>query len=96
MITSFAESEPVEIEEKLVRFNEEICSFRPQPEEILQEEVSNDCHSVDAKSLRVIVAEEQGVVNEAISNQSINSTIFLNLLPQDYFSEGQCFIEPLP
>lgn len=44
----------------------------------------------------MIVVEEQGVANEAISNQSINSTIFLNLLPQDYFSEGQCSIEPLP
>lgn len=44
----------------------------------------------------MVVVEEHGVANEAISNQSINSTIFLNLLPQDYFSEGQCSIEPFP
>lgn len=96
MITSFAESEPAEHENRVVTFNEEICSFRPRTEENSQKEGNYECPSVDTKDLRVVVLEEQAVTTEAISNQSVNSNLIVNLVPMDYLGEGQCAIEPLP
>lgn len=43
----------------------------------------------------MIVIEEQAATTEAISNQSINSTQIINLVPMDYLGEAQCAIEPL-
>lgn len=38
--------------------------------------------------------EEQAATTEAISNQSINSTQIINLMPMAYLGEEDCYIEP--